>query len=229
VYFFQDFKYYNLCIEREWAVRIVPAMEKWIALVKERMRELKLTQEKLAERVGVTQGCVGLWLRGERELTLTRMNRVLVALELPHMSMKATPDSEEEPANYGLPTTFRYPLSDWVQLADIADDAAGASEITDYKALGKAFWLLVEGDAMTAPSGLSIAAGMEVLVDTGVEVTVGRLVIARIPGNAQGVLRQLVVEGGQRFLKPLNPTYPITLCGDDCELLGVAIQASIRF
>ncbi len=204
-------------------------MEKWIALIKDRMRELKLTQEKLAERVGVTQGCVGLWLRGERELTLTRMNHVLVALELPHMSMKATPDSQEEPANYGLPTTFRYALSDWQLLADFAEDAPGAEQITDYKALGKAFWLRVEGDAMTAPSGLSISAGMSVLVDTGVEAQVGRLVIARVPGNPLGILRQLVVEGGQRFLKPLNPTYPITLCGDDCELLGVAIQAGIRF
>ncbi|MFJ4375156.1 LexA family protein [Pseudomonas japonica] len=193
------------------------------------MRELKLTQEKLAERVGVTQGAVGLWLRGERELTLKRMNQILVAIELPHMQMTATSMLAEEPANYGLPTTFRYPLSDWQRLAAIAEDAPGAQEITDYKALGTAFWLRVEGDAMTAPTGLSISAGMLVLVDTGVEVQVGRLVIARVPGNSLGLLRQLVVEGGQRFLKPLNPSYPITLCGDDCELLGVAIQAGIRF
>ncbi|MDU9393994.1 LexA family protein [Pseudomonas sp. zfem002] len=193
------------------------------------MRELKLTQEKLAERVGVTQGAVGLWLRGERELTLKRMNQILVAIELPHMQMTATSMLAEEPANYGLPTTFRYPLSDWQRLAAIAEDAPGAQEITDYKALGTAFWLRVEGDAMTAPTGLSISAGMLVLVDTGVEVQVGRLVIARVPGNSLGLLRQLVVEGGQRFLKPLNPSYPITLCGEDCELLGVAIQAGIRF
>lgn len=204
-------------------------MEKWIALIKKRMRELKLTQEKLAERVGVTQGAVGLWLRGERELTLKRMNQILVAIELPHMQMTATSMLAEEPANYGLPTTFRYPLSDWQRLAAIAEDAPGAQEITDYKALGTAFWLRVEGDAMTAPTGLSISAGMLVLVDTGVEVQVGRLVIARVPGNSLGLLRQLVVEGGQRFLKPLNPSYPITLCGEDCELLGVAIQAGIRF
>ncbi len=203
-------------------------MENWIALTKKRMSELKLTQEKLAERVGVTQGCVGLWLRGERELSLKRMNEVLVALELP-MEMRPTLNTAEEPANYGLPTTFRYPLSDWERLAQVDEDTPGADEITDYKAVGTAFWLRVEGDAMTAPTGLSISAGMLVLVDTGVEAQVGRLVIARVPGNAQGLLRQLVVEGGQRFLKPLNPTYPITLCGDDCELLGVAIQAGIRF
>jgi len=206
-------------------------MEKWIDLIKKRMRELNLTQEKLAERVGVTQGAVGLWLRGERQLKLKRMNQILVALELPHMQMNATSMLAEEPANYGLPTTFRYPLSDWQRLAAIGEDASapGADQITDYKALGTAFWLRVEGDAMTAPSGLSICAGMLVLVDTGVEVEVGRLVIARVPGNAQGLLRQLVVEGGQRFLKPLNPNYPIILCSEECALLGVAIQAGIRF
>ena len=190
-------------------------MENWIALTKKRMSELKLTQEKLAERVGVTQGCVGLWLRGERELSLKRMNEVLVALELP-MEMRPTLNTAEEPANYGLPTTFRYPLSDWECLARVDANTPGADQITDYKALGTAFWLRVEGDAMTAPTGLSICAGMLVLVDTGVEPQVGRLVIARVQGNTLGVLRQLVVEGGQRFLKPLNPTYPITLCGDDC-------------
>ncbi|WP_311985802.1 S24 family peptidase [Pseudomonas bharatica] len=70
---------------------------------------------------------------------------------------------------------------------------------------------------------------MLVLVDPGVQAQVGRLVIARVPGHSQGVLRQLVVEEGQRFLKPLNPTYPMMLCGEDCELLGVAIQGGIRF
>ncbi|WP_409289832.1 helix-turn-helix domain-containing protein, partial [Pseudomonas sp. KCJK8927] len=51
-------------IERSKAVRIVPAMnmDKWIALVRERMEELDISQEQLAERVGVSQGSVGHWL-----------------------------------------------------------------------------------------------------------------------------------------------------------------------
>ena len=224
-------KYYNLCIERQKAVRIVPAMEKWIALVKTRMRELKLTQEKLAERLGVTQGAVGLWLREERHLSLKRMDQILIALELPHMRMNATSELGEEPANYGLPTTFRYPLSDWQRLGSLEEgvEAVEHGELTDYKALGTAFWLCVEGDAMTAPSGLSISAGMLILVDLGAEVRTGKLVIARLPGSSQAIFRQLVEEGGQRFLKPLNPTYPMMLCGDDCAMLGVVIQASLRF
>lgn len=205
-------------------------MENWIELVKKRMGELKLTQEKLAERVGVTQGAVGLWLREAREPSLERMDEVLAALGVP-MKMAPTLITAEDPANYGLPTSFRYPLSDWRRLADV-EAAAGSTEhaeLSHYKALGKAYWLRVEGDAMNAPAGLSIPVGMLILVDTGVEPRLDRLVIARLPGNDQAVFRQLVHIDGQRLLKPLNPNYPMMLCGEDCELVGVAVEATIRF
>ncbi|MCU1734632.1 helix-turn-helix domain-containing protein [Pseudomonas sp. 20P_3.2_Bac4] len=217
-----------MCIERPETVRIVPAMEKWIELVKIRMRALNLTQEQLAERLGVTQGAVGHWLRGKRRISLEKMNKVLVALEL-EMEMGATALAEE-PASYELPTAYRYPLSDWQRLGAIeeGDEATDSGELTEYRALGKAYWLRVEGDAMTAPSGMSIAAGMLILVDSGVEVQVGKLVIAHLPGSPQGIFRQLVQEGGQRFLKPLNPTYPMMLCDDDCELVGVVVRANLK-
>nr|WP_225422580.1 S24 family peptidase [Pseudomonas huaxiensis] len=217
-----------MCIERPETVRIVPAMEKWIDLVKTRMRVLNLTQEQLAERLGVTQGAVGHWLRGKRRISLERMNKMLVALEL-EMEMGATYLAEEA-ASYDLPATYRYPLSDWQRLGSLeGDDAATDSgEVTEYRALGEAYWLQVEGDAMTAPSGMSIAAGMLILVDSGVEVQVGKLVIAHLPDSPHAIFRQLVQEGGQRFLKPLNPTYPMMLCSDDCELVGVVVRASLK-
>lgn len=228
MYFKWLHKYYNLCIERQKAVRIVPAMDKWIALVKSRMRELNLTQEQLAERIGFSQGAVGHWLRGQRKLSFERLDQLLVALEL---DIKLEPtELGEESGIYYLPRGFRYPVSDWQRLGavDEGEDAAESGDLTDYKALGNAYWLRVEGDAMTSPTGLSIAAGMLILVDSGAEVAVGKLVIARLPGNPQGLFRQLVQEGGQRFLKPLNPTYPMMLCGDDCELTGVVMRASLK-
>ena len=48
-----------MCIVALDSFRIVPQMDKWIALVRTKLRELKLTQEKLAERVGASQGGVG--------------------------------------------------------------------------------------------------------------------------------------------------------------------------
>ena len=42
-------------------------MDKWITLVRDRMEELGLTQEQLAERVGVSQGSVGHWVNKRRQ------------------------------------------------------------------------------------------------------------------------------------------------------------------
>ena len=39
---------------------------KWYELARSRMKELGITQEKLAEELGMTQGGIGHWLRGSR-------------------------------------------------------------------------------------------------------------------------------------------------------------------
>ena len=51
-----------MCIVAAQAFRIVRQMDKWIALVRTKLRELKLTQEKLAERVGASQGVLVIGL-----------------------------------------------------------------------------------------------------------------------------------------------------------------------
>ena len=58
-----------MCIVAPIPIRIVWRMDKWIALVRTKLRELKLTQEKLAERVGASQGGVGHWLNKRRCIT----------------------------------------------------------------------------------------------------------------------------------------------------------------
>ncbi|PAV93332.1 hypothetical protein WR25_18527 [Diploscapter pachys] len=70
----------------EESVRIVPAMnmDKWIALVRERIEELDISQEQLAERVGVSQGSIGHWLKKRRQPRVDSMNRTFIELGMPH-------------------------------------------------------------------------------------------------------------------------------------------------
>ncbi|MGR5723189.1 helix-turn-helix domain-containing protein, partial [Escherichia coli] len=44
---------------------------KWYELARYRMKELGITQEKLAEELGMTQGGIGHWLRGSRHPSLS--------------------------------------------------------------------------------------------------------------------------------------------------------------
>ena len=233
-------------IERRKAVRIVPAMnmDKWIALVRDRMEELGLTQEQLAERVGVSQGSVGHWVNKRRQPKIESMNRTFVEIGMPHynvsLQLRVQGQVGEERGTYEVDdddddldlmqyiVCFRYPVLSWDQLggAQIAEPAE--FEQTDYLAQGKAFWLTVENDAMSAISGRSVPQGMRMLVDPGAQAVPGRLVIARQPGKP-AIFRELAEEGGQRYLKALNSNYPALLCEEGCEFLGVVVRVHGSF
>ncbi|UVK97120.1 LexA family transcriptional regulator [Pseudomonas sp. B21-048] len=221
-------------------------MDKWIELVKAKMSELKVTQEILAERIGMSQGGVGHWLNKRRQPGIQEMNRVLQALGMDYLEVamvirepQVSQDEEISLAQKYNPY-FRYPVSDWRKTGEVRDGELspyGASsavskprfELSDYHAQGAAFWLVVVGDAMTAPTGVSIAADMLILVDPAIVPEPGRLVIAQWPGSTEAVFRKLIEEGGQRYLVPLNPTYPKALYTEECRIIGVVVQATAKF
>lgn len=55
---------------------------KWYELARSRMKELGITQEKLAEELGMTQGGIGHWLRGSRHPSLSDIGVVFKYLVL---------------------------------------------------------------------------------------------------------------------------------------------------
>ena len=201
------------------------------------MSELKVTQEILAERLGMSQGGIGHWLNKRRQPGLDDMNRVLQALGLEFLEVALVIREPADSQDDGICLThkynpyFRYPVSDWRETAEVRDgDAAQYRfELSDYHARGAAFWLTVVGDAMTAPSGLSIGEGMLILVDPDVEAVPGKLVIAQWPDSSEAIFRKLIEEGGQRYLVPLNPTYPKALYTQECRIIGVVVQATAKF
>ena len=213
-------------------------MDKWIELVKAKLRELKLTQEKLAERVGASQGGVGHWLNKRRAPDLKTMNAVLQVLGLEHLEVaiviRERNHTRSQEVTYETTSAFRYPVSNWTAAAQIGEQPQRlypdtAFELTHYYSKGSAYWLQVTGDAMTAPVGLSVPQGMLILVDSELEATPGKLVIACTSDTVPATFRQLIEDGGQRYLKPLNPTYPKILCDEHCRILGVVVQAIIKF
>lgn len=219
-------------------------MDKWTDAVKERMREIDFTQENLAERMGVTQGAVGHWLRAEREPKLHMINQILVEVGLGPLQIGAAVQMRENSAVYGdtvHPTAmtgadghthelyYGYPIVNWALIDELPVASTWPRQSSDYAAQARGFWLRVEGDAMTAPVGLSVPEGMLILVDTGLAAEPGKLLIVREAPNAVAIFRQLIEEGGQRYLKPLNPTYPKTLFTEQTLVLGVVVQALMKF
>lgn len=218
----------------------MPHMDKWIELVKAKMKELRVTQVVLAERLGMSQGGIGHWLTKRRQPSVEDMNRVLHELGLEFLEVAMVIREPDTSTDEGMTLAqkynpyFRYPVSDWQAIGEIREGGPTAYgqvryELTDYHAEGDAFWLVVVGDAMTAPSGLSIPEGMSILVDPAIEAVPGKLVVAHLPGSSDATFRKLIEESGQQYLVPLNPTYPKSLYTDQCSIIGVVVQATIRF
>ena len=89
----------------------------------------------------------------------------------------------------------------------------------------QSFALHVKGDAMTSPSGHmdSFREGDIVQFDNDRIVKHGDYVIAILPNSKEATFKQYVVDGGIRYLKPLNPQYPITQIDDDTKICGVMV------
>ncbi|MFW6752011.1 LexA family protein [Pseudomonas glycinae] len=218
-------------------------MDKWIELVKAKMSELNVTQVELGERVGMSQGGIGHWLNKRREPGITQMNRVLKALGMEYLEVAVVIREPQIDADDEMPLAqkynpyFRYPVSEWNASVEARESQPAYSsakdkrrfELTDYHARGPAFWLTVTGNAMTAPTGQSIGEGMMILVDPALEAEPGKLVIAQWPDSDEAIFRKLIEEGGQRYLVPLNPTWPKALLTEECRIIGVVVQATAKY
>ncbi|SFB80303.1 SOS-response transcriptional repressor LexA (RecA-mediated autopeptidase) [Marinospirillum celere] len=122
------------------------------------------------------------------------------------------------------------PVISWVQ-------AGEWSEIVDIYSPGVAeewlpcpgphspntFVLRVAGESMYDPSGQrSFKEGDLIFVDPERHANNGSLVVVRLEDHTEATFKQLVIEGGQKYLKALNPSWPnriipingnATICG----------------
>ncbi|WP_261536065.1 LexA family transcriptional regulator [Chromohalobacter moromii] len=186
----------------------------------------------LSERLQVREE----WLAyGRGPMELSKVSDTSAAYEAtPAGDGQTAPNTRpaDQPASY-----YRYPVIGYGQAGGwtecVIPYAPGAEphlEATDYQAKGHAFWLEIKGDSMTAPPGATptIPEGTLVLIDPGVEAAPGKLVVAQVDDSNEATFKKLVEDGGQRFLKALNPAYPVIAINGNCRIVGVAVEAKTR-
>lgn len=86
------------------------------------------------------------------------------------------------------------------------------------------FALTVQGDSMLSTGGDSFAAGMTLHIDPQ-SIAADRDYVIALDNNSPGMFRQLVIEGSDHYLKPLNRDYRATLKTPDTKILGKVIRA----
>lgn len=85
--------------------------------------------------------------------------------------------------------------------------------------------LRVVGDSMTSPypGKISYPEGVIIYVDPDHVVISGCRVIAKLPNSNDVTFKEYREENGKRYLKPLNPQYPLMEISDDTRFCGVII------
>ena len=86
------------------------------------------------------------------------------------------------------------------------------------------FALRVEGDSMEP----DFKEGMVIIVEPELDPLPNDFVIVK-NGNEESTFKQLVKDGSDWYLKPLNDRYPIKLLAPDMRIVGVVRAVEKRF
>lgn len=135
----------------------------------------------------------------------------------------------------------RVPLISWVQagaFATVVDNLhPGDAEEwieTTVPVHQHTYALRVYGDSMTNPAGdPTFPEGSIIVVEPdaigSAAEMVGRFVIVKRNGDGEATFKQLVKDGGELFLRPLNPQYPMLKLKETDQICGVVREKVMRF
>lgn len=220
--------------------------ERLKALYESKKKTLGITQQQIADMLEISQGGVGHYLNGRNPLNVQIASVFSNLLQVPIKEFSPALAKEAEmitsalTANVSSPRPYKpspkYPVISLVQ-AGAWNDACEAYTLdqidewyeSEMHVQGAAFWLRVEGDSMTSPTGTSIPDGSLVLVDTGRDAMNGSLVIAKLTDSNEATFKKLIIDGGMKFLKGLNPAWPMMPINGNCKVIGVVVQMMMRF
>lgn len=211
----------------------------WATRIKARMKELEITQEQLANKLGITRGAVTHYLAGRRAPPLRQFQKLAAVLKADPAWLQfgttvgSASFQQKHIEKKGKTEASKYPIPilTWEQVTEFSDvSKLNHDEISEwlphfYTDKSRWYALRVTGDSMTAPHGQrNFHDGDIIIVDPDQTAKHGNFVIALLPKSKQATFKQLVVDGGINYLKPVNPQYPLISINDSTHILGVVFK-----
>lgn len=209
-------------------------MSSWAARIKSQMKEIDITQEELANKMGITRSAITHYLAGRRVPPLRQFQKLAAILKTDPAWLQfgkveernlAAAKAKKEPST-------RIPLLGWEQITDKIDSKKiRQDEIKEWVPhfyCNQQLWfaLRVKGDAMVSPTGHSktFMEGNILIINPDQPATHGSFVIALLPRAKEVTFKQYVIDGGVHYLKPLNSQYPTVGIDKSTYICGIVVH-----
>lgn len=172
--------------------------------IKKAMKEAGLTQQKLADKLGITNPVVNAWINGKRNPTVNTIKRIAKATEKPFSFFLEESNIIDSRIELSL-----------IPVRGLSSASGGKFILEEtetflpFKKSGpNQFAIKIVGDCMVDPDDPrnSIYDGDYVIVDPDVEARNGDVIVARLDGEYSTVKR-MYRHGEEVRLVPDNPEY----------------------
>lgn len=209
--------------------------QRWNVLAKSKMKEKGLSQEKLGELLGKTQGAIAHWLNGRREPSIDDIANIMKILGISEISLHSDANVQERIKDdiefAGVIKQGSIPVVGEAVMGidgefDMCEKLAGYLQI--FSDDPKAFSVKVKGDSMFP----RINAGEFVVVEPSSLVIAGDDVFVRTSEGKNMIKRLSYHRDGVYQLLSVNQQYPpLTIDEVDIEFIYfvAAIVKSSRF
>lgn len=231
--------YKNIChsqviFRNDLFIGSYPFMKQLPQILKALMLEQTLSVSELARRTGVGQPVIHRMLSAETDnpkvATLSPIANYFA------ISISQLIGDERLPHNR-IPGTFQLsahgwttiPLLNWEQVihwpTKMATITAKTTVPTEVNVSQKAFALRVKDTTMLP----RFPENTLLIIDPDQQATDRDFVIVHLSGQKQAIFRQVLFDGDNIYLKPLNPDFQIQLSDKKSQIIGVMVQARMDF
>ncbi len=206
--------------------------------IKARRLQLALTQQALAKKLAVSRVSITKWETGITKPDGENLQRLSKTLDVSPEWLLYGGDTlvadnlliNRKSINIRkIPLISPCQAVEWldvyssVKLDDIQSWYHAALSVSD-----EAYALIVKGESMINPSGYpSIPEGAIIIVEPHyerIDELYGKIVVAKVKGTSDIIIKKLVWDAPYCYLMPLNPLFnPITI-DNDYQIIGSVIQ-----
>lgn len=119
--------------------------------------------------------------------------------------------------------------AEWAQNPDISRLPSGTPwEMPLDPQIVRGFFLRLADESMHAPAGVAFPAGSLIFVDPHQEPQPNDFVVGYTDDPREPTFKKLVQDGSQRYLRALNPQFPVRQIDGDFKPIGVVLGMVMR-